>query len=130
MSFSENYFRFGLSALIFHFNEKTKIITQFLGDGTSSPIKKIIGNLIKVKWKNIIDDTRKRTTFNGLELKANFGDFPPFCFCKNETSTNGALADTLTEISSYLNLTLKIQPPFEENYNIWSKKLPNSSYAG
>ena len=46
LNFSENNFRFGLNALIFHFNEETKIVTQFLGDGTSNPIKNIIGYFI------------------------------------------------------------------------------------
>ena len=84
VNFTGNQFRFGLNMLLFQYNDKTEILTQFLGDGTTFPVVVEIGLLSTINWKTLIDGTKYRRTFNGLEFKANFADFPPFCYCKVE----------------------------------------------
>ena len=81
-------------------------------------------------WSEIIQESRNRKTFNGLKFKANFGDFPPYCFCQSRDSVRGALLDTITEVCKVLNLTLTIKTPEEQNWNVWANKFPNGSWTG
>lgn len=133
LDFTSNVFRFGLQSLIFGIDQDSLNITQYLGDGTQIP-KRLNHSetLDNMDWSKIISDTKSRKDFNGLELKVNYGDFPPFCLCtsSNPEALNGALVETIREVSLTLNLTLKLQSPLPENHGVWAKKLPNGTYLG
>ena len=71
--------------------------------------------------------TRERHDFQGLQLFTNYADYPPLCIVDEQANGHkifsGWFPDTLHIISEYLNLTLELQEPMEENRNIWHKTL-------
>ena len=82
-----------------------------------------------MNWQTIIEGTKKRRDYNGLEIKAHFGDYPPFCICPTKSIYGGAFLDTLNTAAKILNLTVVIQPPLDENWNIWAKRYLTKMYS-
>ena len=70
----------------------------------------------------ILETTRKRRDYNGIAIKAHFGDWPPFCICPTKNFYSGAFLDTFQIAAKQLNLTYIIQPPLDENWNIWARR--------
>ena len=74
----------------------------------------------------ILTFTRERHDFKGLQLFANYADYPPLCIvdelANGQKVFRGWFPDTLDIISKYLNLTLEYKEPMEENRNIWYKR--------
>ena len=89
LKFSNNTLRFGLDTLLFQIDENTNKVHQYLGNGEIEPMRRDIGLIPNIDWDTIIENTRQRNTFNGAILKANFGDFPPFCQCKDLSNIKG-----------------------------------------
>ena len=89
-----------------------------------------MGKLSELHIPSILTMTRKRHDFQGVPFLVNYaGNSAPYCIVdKLENNTNkvsGVFFDVLSIALQYLNATLVLREPNEENRNIWHKRYLN-----
>ena len=80
-----------------------------------------VGNTNSAAIENLIESTKNRLDFHGLDLIVNYIHLAPYCIVK-EGDFSGVFPDLARAIASNLNMTLKIQSLKEENKGIYSRR--------
>ena len=80
-----------------------------------------VGNTNSAAIENLIERTKNRLDFQGLDLIVNYIHLVPYCIVK-EGDFSGVFPDLARAIASNLNMTLKIQSLKEENKGIYSRR--------
>ena len=92
-----------------------------------------MGNVKSIDWQRTLVETRNRMDFKGIEFRANFGDYPPYCVITNKGSKrvpSGIFPESVRVFGSVANLTVTFVEAKPENDGVWSAKLPNGSLTG
>ena len=92
------------------------LVHQITGTATKIQRLKSLGHSSHLNLKSIMKETRKNRDLNGIEVKANYGHFPPFCIANQSYHVNGTFYEVLKTISLMLNFTLKLQSSHHENW--------------
>ena len=103
--------------LIFEAMSSGFMVHQILGTATKVQQLKELGNSNHINLRSVIQETRKNRNHHGIEIKANFGHFPPFCIVDKSHKVNGTFHDLFQTISEVVNLTLQLQNPLKGNEN-------------
>jgi hypothetical protein len=80
------------------------------------------GDFDQVNLRRIIETTKTRRNFNGLEFKVNYGEYAPYCVISETGKVTGTMFDTISIVAEVLNLTLIVKNPLPENVNIWAPR--------
>ena len=91
-------------------------VHQIIGTATKIQRLKSLGHSSHLNLKSVMKETRKNRDLNGIEVKANYGHFPPFCIANQSDHVNGTFYEVLKTISLMLNFTLKLQSSHHENW--------------
>ena len=88
-----------------------------------------MGKLSELNIPSILTMTRKRHDFQGVPFLVNYADQPPYCIVdkleNNNNKVSGVFLDVLSIALQYLNATLVLREPNQENRNIWHKRYLN-----
>ena len=91
-------------------------VHQIIGTATKIKRLKSLGHSSHLNLKSVMKETRKNRDLNGIDIKANYGHFPPFCIVNQSNHVNGTFYEVLKTISLMLNFTLKLQSSHHENW--------------
>ena len=93
-------------------------VYQIIGTATKFQKLKALGHSthLNLNLKSIVKETRMNRDLNGIEVKANYGHFPPFCIVSPPNQVNGTFHEVLETMSLVLNFTLKLQSSHHEHW--------------
>ena len=84
-----------------------------------------LGNIYDINWPETLTETRTRMDFQGVQFRANFGPYPPFCILNkvgSKTIPSGIFPEIINLFGSLANLTVVFVEPKPENVGIWSSR--------
>ena len=102
--------------LIFEPTPNCFSVYQIIGTATKFQKLKALGHSTYLNLKSIVKETRKNRDLNGIEVKANYGHFPPFCIVNPSNQVNRTFYELLETMSLVLNFTLKLQSSHHEHW--------------